>query len=47
MLRKMLFCLAALMAITVSACNTTQGLGRDVSAAGNKIQGEAAEHKHY
>jgi predicted small secreted protein len=47
MLRKILYCLAALMALTVSACNTTQGLGRDVSAAGNKISGEAAEHKHY
>ncbi len=47
MLRKILFALAALMALTVSACNTTQGFGRDVSATGDKIQGEAAEHKHY
>ncbi len=47
MLRKIVFCLAALMALTVSACNTTSGFGRDVSAAGNKISNEAQEHKHY
>jgi predicted small secreted protein len=47
MLKKIVFCIAALATFALTACNTTAGFGRDVSAAGNKITGEAYEHKHY
>ena len=33
--------------VTLTACNTIQGAGRDVERAGQKVQDEAAEHKHY
>jgi predicted small secreted protein len=29
----------------LSACNTTEGVGKDMSAAGHKISNEAEEHK--
>jgi predicted small secreted protein len=29
----------------LSACNTTEGVGKDLSAAGHKISNEADEHK--
>jgi predicted small secreted protein len=31
----------------LAACNTMEGAGRDVKAAGNKVENEAAEHKKY
>ena len=44
----------ALIAIIVGAsflmlggCNTVEGAGKDVKAAGNKVENEAAEHKKY
>ena len=44
----------ALIAILVGAsflmlggCNTVEGAGKDVKAAGAKVEGEAAEHKKY
>jgi predicted small secreted protein len=43
----------AIMAIIVGAsfflagCNTVEGVGKDVKAAGAKTQEEAAEHKKY
>lgn len=33
--------------VTLSGCNTMQGLGRDVERGGEKIQQEAVEHKRY
>lgn len=33
--------------IPLSACNTVQGAGKDVERAGQKVQGEAQEHKTY
>ena len=33
--------------ITLSACNTVQGAGKDVESAGAKVQQEAQEHKKY
>jgi predicted small secreted protein len=38
---------AALAALTMalSACNTTEGAGRDISSAGHAISEEANEHK--
>ena len=47
MLRKCIFCLAALMSLALTACNTVQGAGRDISSAGNAISDEAQEHKRY
>ena len=31
----------------LGACNTIEGAGKDVKAAGNKVEGEAKEHKRY
>jgi predicted small secreted protein len=31
----------------LSACNTMEGIGQDVKAAGGKVEGEAKEHKRY
>ena len=31
----------------LGACNTIEGVGQDVKAAGKKIEGEAVEHKRY
>lgn len=39
--------LAASFAMLATACNTTQGLGRDIERGGEKIQKEAVEHKKY
>jgi predicted small secreted protein len=37
----------ALGSISLSACNTVQGAGKDVERAGEKVQQEAQEHKKY
>ena len=43
----------ALIAVIIGAsflsggCNTVEGAGKDVKAAGQKVEGEAAEHKKY
>jgi entericidin B len=34
---------AVLAALTLAACNTMKGAGRDVSAAGNAVSSQAAE----
>jgi predicted small secreted protein len=50
MLKKLMLLLVALTIgspVLLTGCNTMQGAGRDISSAGNKIQDEAAEHKHY
>jgi len=49
MIKKLVLLLAALMfgSITLSACNTVQGAGRDVEKLGDKMQNEAVEHKRY
>jgi predicted small secreted protein len=31
----------------LGACNTIEGAGKDVKAAGQKVEGEAKEHKRY
>jgi predicted small secreted protein len=33
--------------LLLGACNTMEGAGRDVKAAGQKVEGEAQEHKKY
>ncbi len=49
MTRKLVLLLATLMfgSISLTACNTMQGAGRDVEKAGQKVQEEAQEHKKY
>ena len=47
MWKKIVFCLAVLSSIALTACNTVQGAGRDVEKGGQKIQNEAQEHKNY
>jgi len=34
-------------ALSLTACNTVEGVGKDVEAAGGAIEGEAAENKNY
>ena len=31
----------------LAACNTMEGAGQDVKAAGQKVENSAADHKHY
>lgn len=31
----------------LAACNTMEGVGQDVKAAGNKVESSAREHKGY
>ena len=50
MWKKLLYCFAAMTAVSalsvsLTACNTVQGAGRDVERAGQKVQEEAIEHK--
>jgi entericidin B len=48
MLKKIIYCFAALAAaLSLSACNTVGGVGKDVERGGQKIQDEAKEHKTY
>ena len=46
MLRKLIYGFAALAtALALSACNTIQGVGKDVETGGQKLQEEAKEAK--
>jgi predicted small secreted protein len=47
MWKKCIFCLATLMSLAMTGCNTIQGAGQDVEHAGRSIQSEAQEHKRY
>jgi entericidin B len=49
MIAKTVLLMAALVlgSISLSACNTVQGAGKDVERAGEKVQQEAQEHKKY
>jgi len=47
MWKKALFVLMSLMSLALTACNTVEGAGRDVSAAGRSVSQEAREHKNY
>ena len=33
------------MTFVVTGCNTVEGVGRDIERGGEKLQGEAREHK--
>ncbi len=45
-MRKFVVLAAAAAALLVSACNTVEGVGRDVSAAGRAVTGAASDAKH-
>jgi len=49
MISKIVLLLAALSlgSISLTACNTIQGAGKDVESVGVKVQTEAQEHKKY
>ena len=32
---------------TLSGCNTVEGVGKDISRAGDELRGEAREHRSY
>jgi len=44
-MRKILTCAALAGAILVSACNTIEGVGRDVASAGDTVAGAADDNK--
>jgi predicted small secreted protein len=48
-MKKVILLLATLAfgSVTLTACNTVGGAGRDIERAGQKVQNEAAEHKKY
>lgn len=45
-MRKIIVLAAASAALLVSACNTIEGAGRDISAAGRAVSNTAKEAKH-
>ncbi len=45
-MRTLALLMLAAAAITVSACNTVSGAGRDVSAAGHAVSDTAQDAKH-
>jgi len=47
MWKKALFVLMSLLSLSLTACNTVEGAGKDVSAAGRGVTEEAREHKTY
>jgi predicted small secreted protein len=44
-MRQALVLIAAAALMAVAACNTVEGVGRDVSAAGKAVAGAAADAK--
>jgi len=45
MFKKLIFCFAALAAVSLTAGNTVQGAGKDIERGGQKVQEEAKEVK--
>lgn len=45
-MRKFIVLAVAASALLVSACNTIEGVGRDVTAAGKAVSGAARDAKH-
>ncbi len=44
-MRKLLIFAAALASLAVAACNTVEGAGKDVKAAGNAVENAAQDAK--
>ncbi|HSV04180.1 MAG TPA: entericidin A/B family lipoprotein [Phenylobacterium sp.] len=45
-MRKLIVLAAAAMAVLVAGCNTIQGMGRDMQAAGQAVSSSAQDAKH-
>ncbi len=45
-MRKLIVLAAALAAVSVAACNTVAGAGKDVSSAGHAVTDTANDAKH-
>lgn len=45
-MRKMIVFAAAAAALLVAACNTVQGVGKDIQAAGQAVSTTAQDAKH-
>ena len=45
MVKKLMFCLAALAALSLTACNTVQGAGKDIERGGEHVQDAAKDVK--
>ncbi len=45
--KKIALCLCLLGPLAVSACNTTEGFGRDMQAAGDTIKDAVRDNKSY
>ncbi|WP_374430914.1 entericidin A/B family lipoprotein [Ideonella dechloratans] len=41
MIKKLLFLLAGLSVVLLTACNTIEGMGKDIQKAGESIEGAA------
>ncbi|WP_375138545.1 entericidin A/B family lipoprotein [Ideonella dechloratans] len=41
MIKKLLFVLAGLSVVLLTACNTIEGMGKDIQKAGESIEGAA------
>jgi predicted small secreted protein len=46
MIKKILFCLVTLAAVSLTACNTVEGAGKDVAATGDAIHDTAKDVKN-
>jgi len=44
-MRKIFTCIALAGAVLVSACNTVEGVGKDVASAGDTVAGAADDNK--
>jgi predicted small secreted protein len=44
-MRKILACMAIAGAVLVSACNTVEGVGKDVASAGDTVANAADDNK--
>jgi predicted small secreted protein len=45
-MRKLIVLAAAAMTVLVAGCNTIQGMGRDMQAAGQAVSSSAQDAKH-
>jgi entericidin B len=45
MFKKLIFCFAALAAVSLTACNTVEGAGKDIERGGEHVQDAAKDVK--
>lgn len=46
-MKSWMWLLALVLAAGLGGCNTIEGMGEDIEAAGDKIEKEAGKHKRY